>query len=283
MKYIGVYSYAELIATGLTRKEIRRQCKTGDLIRLGRDRYADKAADQIVCEVVRRGHVVSCLTALRYHGVWVPGTATKVHKRGNSDAYRKANALCRQYGRPGPLRSAVDDVPTALRHAAKCVDGEELVAVCDSILNKELMTIDEIRTEMASAPLAKRRLLDVCDGHAQSGTESMVRCRLRSRRISVRVQVQIEGIGRVDLLVGDRLIIEIDSEEYHRTAEQYEEDRRRDRRAAEDGYLTMRFTYAAVTTGWADAEGQVLAIVREGRHLRRGTKKTDTRITSANP
>ncbi|ROZ98803.1 DUF559 domain-containing protein [Gordonia sp. OPL2] len=269
MKYIGVHRFAELIDGGMTRKEIRRQLADGELVLLRHDWYANKRADTTTCEVVRAGGVVGCLTALRYRKVWVPGSSTTIHRRGNSRAHRAPSKItyCRQYGRPEPEYGAVDEVPIAFRHAVRCLDGEELVAVCDSIANQKLMTIDEMRSEMRSAPKSKQRLLDKCDARAQSGTETMTRLRLRARRLKVRVQVKISGLGHVDLVVGDRLIIEVDSEEYHRTKEQYEEDRRRDRRAAELGYITLRFTYSAVTTGWEAAEEQVLTIVREGRHL----------------
>jgi very-short-patch-repair endonuclease len=128
------------------------------------------------------------------------------------------------------------------------------------------MPLDEMRAEMGSAPKAKQRL-STSAMRAQSGTETMVRVRLRARRLKARVQVTISGLGRVDLVVGDRLIIEVDSEECHRTKEQYAEDRRRDRHAAELGYITLRFTYAAVTADWGAAEEQVLTIVRDGRRL----------------
>ncbi|MFW0795275.1 hypothetical protein AAFP30_15785 [Gordonia sp. CPCC 205515] len=266
MKYIGVFTYSQVLEKLLTRKEILRQVASGELRKLGHDRYADKFADSAVCDVVSKGHAVSCLTALRAHGVWVPATTAEVHARGNADAYRKANNLCRMYRPPLPTPDPVDSVPIAFQHAVRCLDREDLVAVCDSIGNKKLMALEEMRTAMSGAPQRKIALLDLCNFHSQSGTESMVRYRLEKRRISLNAQVQVSTVGRVDLLVGDCLILEIDSEEYHRTAEQYETDRRRDRKATRLGYLTVRLTYKMVTADWADAEEDILAIVRERRH-----------------
>lgn len=268
MKYIGVFTYSELIEKDLSRKEIDRMVRTGDLIKLRRDWYATKLADPSVCAIVRKGWVVSCLKALRLHGVWVLDSRTKAHARGNSAAYRTPNTLCRQYGRPEPLRGAVDDLPTAYRHAAKCVDGEDFIAISDSILNQRLMTIDEMRSELVAAPMSKQLLLDKCDGNAQSGTESMVRVRLRAKRLKVRTQVMIEGLGHVDLLIGKAMIIEVDGETFHRTDPQYAEDRRRDRKALELGYFPLRYTYKDVVLNWAECEKQILNLVRQKRHRR---------------
>ncbi|NED69865.1 DUF559 domain-containing protein [Streptomyces sp. SID10244] len=76
-------------------------------------------------------------------------------------------------------------------------------------------------------------------------------------------------MGRVDLLVGDRLIIEIDSVEYHdRSPEQIEKDRRRDEEAARLGYVTLRFSYRRVVNEWAQAEATVLDLVRRREHVK---------------
>lgn len=267
MKYIGVYSYAELIANGLTRKTVDRQVRSGELTRLRHDRYADRHADKSVCEVVRKGYAVSCLKALELHGVWVPPTAGETHSsRAGTKASRNRQGVCRPYGPQPRVTTAVDDLAVAFGCAVRCLDGENLLAVMDSILNQKLMTIEEMRSVLSSAPGYKQSLLDRADGRAMSGTESMVRDRLRRKRLEVRVQVKIGGIGWVDLLVGDCLIIEVDSERYHRSKAQRELDRRRDRAAIALGYLPLRFSYDEVIGGWEVAMEELVTIVQANRH-----------------
>ncbi len=70
-------------------------------------------------------------------------------------------------------------------------------------------------------------MLDAIHAGSESGTESKVRLLLRTRRIGHRPQVYIARVGYVDLLVGDRLVVEIDGAAYH-TGPEFEEDRRRD-------------------------------------------------------
>lgn len=63
---------------------------------------------------------------------------------------------------------------------------------------------------------------------------------LRGLGVQVEVQVQIEGVGRVDLVVDGWLIIECDSREYHEGWMTQKRDRRRDLAAAARGYTTIR-------------------------------------------
>ncbi|MFT3715903.1 MAG: hypothetical protein QM774_08130 [Gordonia sp. (in: high G+C Gram-positive bacteria)] len=261
----GVTSWARLRHRGVTRPELERALADGSVRRLRRGWYAIDGAHPVVVEAVLGDGVCSCLSALRLHGVWVP-TDRRTHIRARNSAHNRHGArFCHRHGRPLPETTAVDDVPIALAHAVRCLDAEGTVVVLDSIRNLGLMTSREVETALAETPLRVRRLLDRCD-QAESGTESMVRLRLRARRIGVRPQITIPGLGRVDLLVGSRLIIEVDSEEFHLTPEQWEKDHQRDRQAALLGYERIRLTYRDVVFGWARVEGQILDLIRREKH-----------------
>lgn len=270
--HYGVVSWSELHSRAVTLAHLRRAMREEKLRRLRRGWYATPTADAMVVEAVTAGGVLSCLSALKLHGVWVPTHPKKVHVRARESAHRqeRSGRFCLGYGSPEPEVSAVDDIRTAFRHALKCLDDEGIVVVCDSILNKALLERCDLESLMASAPRRIRRLLDRCDGKAESGTETMVRLRLQLKGVTVRSQVQIAGVGRVDLLIGTRLIIEIDSEEFHdRSAEQRERDRRRDEEATRKGYITVRLSYKRVVEEWAEAEKTILDLVRRREHRKK--------------
>ena len=265
MRDTGVLTWEELIAQGETQARVRRAVADGTLVRLRRGWYARSDADARVVEAVRRGGVLSCVSALRHRGIWVPGRSDDVHARAGTSRDRTGQ-FCSQHGRPESVTGPVDEIPIALRHAARCLDPEGLVVVCDSIVNGGHFTLGDLASILRDTPLAVRALLDRCDGAAQSGTESMVRLRLRARNISVRTQVVIPRVGIVDMVVGDRLIVETDGERYHSGLERYTEDRRRDREAARLGYITLRLTYADVVELWERTEEIILEIVRRRHH-----------------
>ena len=264
----GVFSWAKLRRCGASRAEIDRAVRDGGLTKLRHGWYARGDADPVVAAAVKAGGVCSCVSALKLHGVWMPAGGTRVHTRARKSAHNRFGyrRFCHRHGRPLPESTAVDDVPTALAHALRCLDDESIVVVLDSLQNLNLMSYDQIEYLLRAAPKSTRLLLDRC-GRAESGTETMVRLRLRAHNLDIQTQVEIPGVGRVDLLVGKRLIIEVDSIEFHLTPEQFEMDRERDRKAAALGYLTIRLTYNDVVLKWAATEAQIMAIVRAGKHL----------------
>jgi len=86
--------------------------------------------------------------------------------------------------------------------------------------------------------------------------------------------VRIPGVGRVDILIGDRLILELDGEEFH----DFERDRARDRRAAVRGYVTIRASYRQVMNEWAALEAELMVLIRRRDHLGGARRGRETRV-----
>ena len=161
-----------------------------------------------------------------------------------------------------------------------CQPKRDAVASLDSALNRGVVSPSLLEPMLAQLPQVYAGLLQLVDGRAESGLETHVRLMLRSVGIHARVQVRIDGVGRVDILVGDRLVIETDGRVWHSDARSFAEDKRRDLALAERGYLVLRVSYAQV-----DYESQhVLDVVRgivardehrwSGRHRRSGFVRT---------
>lgn len=236
---------------------------------------ATPQADPLVLRAVGAKGVLTCASALRLHGVWVLDHS-KLHLRHSKHFQRmsvpsglasKEIKLCVVSGpRSGPQRG-IDDVAVALSAAARCLPAVELVVIMDSLLNLEMLTCAELEESLAQAPTKVRALTTKCD-RAESGTETLVRLRLRARGIGLRPQVVIAGVGRVDLLIGERLVIEVDSRSHHTSSEAYESDRARDRKLAALGYLVIRLSYHQVLHEWAEIEPDLLALIRRDAHVR---------------
>ena len=256
----GVWRTAELIAAGKTAAEIRTAVARGVLHSVRRGWYAVEGADERVLHAVRAGGVATCVTALEMLGVWVPETVRGAHVRF------RGTGGCRPYGGNPPLRGSVDDLETAVRCAARCVDAETLVVLLDSIMHLRLASFEQLERLLAPAPQRVRILLHRT-APAEAGTETMARVRLRRRGIRVRTQLQVTPDHRVDLVIGDRLILECDSRKFHGGWQKQMEDRLRDRELAALGYTVIRLTYEQVCFGWEAAEQDILAIVRANRHV----------------
>jgi very-short-patch-repair endonuclease len=144
----------------------------------------------------------------------------------------------------------------------------DIVIAADSLLNLGMANRFQIDT-ILGATARGRRILKRVDGNAESGTETMLRLRLRASNVRFRTQVPITGVGRVDFVVGNRLVIEVDGQAWHDTASQFELDRERDARLVAQGYLVMRFSYRRVMSDMAEVERRILAVVRARDHVRR--------------
>lgn len=111
----------------------------------------------------------------------------------------------------------------------------------------------------------EERLLGLNCG-SQSGTETLVRLRLRALGMRVRIQAHC-GIGRVDLLVGDRLVIECHSKAHHTGVENYARDRDRDLSLVDGDYLVLTLSYEQVLLDWPRVEAVIRRRVAAGDHL----------------
>ena len=152
---------------------------------------------------------------------------------------------------------------------------EDWIAVADSVMNTHRMTVEDLRHALGGLISAStHRLLDKCDPRSESGTESIVRVRLRSRGYKVEVQPRICGRRR-DLVIG-RLIIECDSKAHHTSPANYELDRQRDCETLLAGYATMRLTYNTIIYNWVNALADITAFTRAARH-RYGGKSAEIR------
>ena len=168
----------------------------------------------------------------------------------------------------GRLSLGLED---ALRQVVRCQPIEYVVAVVDSALSGQgrgaaLLSRKRWVVIAEEFPELTQHLLEV-DPESGSGTESVFRIRLLVRcGLRPRTQVSVPGVGRVDFVLGHRLVIEVDSERFHADPVQYRADRRRDALLSARGFRVLRFTYEQVLFDWPQVEASVLAAVARGDH-----------------
>ncbi|WP_019200682.1 endonuclease domain-containing protein [Tsukamurella sp. 1534] len=269
----GVVSRQMLLRCGVAAEEIDDAVRLRYLRVIRRGWYDAGGSDPRVVAAVRAGGVVACVTALgRRQGVWaVPDAGVHIRR---SIHYRRGavDTGCRGYRPLAKALRAVDPIPEALACAARCAEAEQFVALCDSILrHRPGWTRSDIVPLLRGAPQRTVRLLDELDGRADSGVESLTRYRLRRAGIRVRTQVRVDGVGLVDMLAGERLIIECDGREHHLGA-QFGRDRWRDLVGVSEGYLVMRLTYRAVLYQWDEVYPFIAAVIRRRDHRDRSAK-----------
>ena len=285
----GILTLAQLEALGYDRFGRAAAISDGQLERLRNGWFAVPGAPDELRRAVRLGGKLTCGPALEMHGLWVlrddllhvsvSGNAARLRSpddrraRGVADEHPDV----RLHWQGVPVRShkhsALDGVLPSLAHLITCGSEESTIVSLDSALNtvhggRPLLSLRQLELILERFP-GQSRYLDMVDTRSQAGTETLVRLRLRRRGIRLKIQVSIRGIGRVDLLVGDRLIIEVDSRAHH-LGENYEADRRRDSALMALGFIVLRLSYHRVMFDWPAVEAEILAIIRRGEHLRLG-------------
>jgi very-short-patch-repair endonuclease len=140
---------------------------------------------------------------------------------------------------------------------AFCQPIERTVAAADSALRTGDLTPGQWRAVLAGMPARLARLLALTDVRAESITESIARFRLIALGYHPRLQVLIKGVGRVDMMLGPRLVLEFDGWAYHGDIEQFERDRRRDAQLAARGFRTLRFSYRQVMHRWHEVRAAI--------------------------
>lgn len=266
-----VASRAQILDGGIEPRALASAVGTGRLRRIGRGWYADREATREQVVAVRVGGVLGGPSAAVSYGMWVPqGLPVHVSLARNVSRLRPAPAGERirlDWSRPaGGIAGAgpqwrVDPV-LAVRQSASVLKRDHLVALIDSALHSGLVTGRAIEA-IVPADVIRR-----VDPAAESGIESLVRVRLADLGLPVRPQVVVPGVGRLDLVVGDRLVIETDGRAHH-GVERFEADRARDLELAARDLVVLRLSYRQVMHDWAAVEDAVLRVIERRGHLAR--------------
>lgn len=255
----GVLHVSEL---NLTASALRTMVRSGELRPVCRGWYATPTADPEAIRARQAGGTLTAQSLLRHYGVWLVRDG-RFHVRIRPHGHSTGSACVH---RLEPAVTPRDDVALALVAMAHCSTAAAVTIAIDSVLNKGLLRLEEIEA-VSGQHHRLAKALRASDGRSQAGGETQMRLFLRSNQIGFQVQVYIAGVGWVDLLVGERLVIEIDGREFH-LGEQFERDRERDLRLHALGYTVLRLSYRQLESDWDSVCATILSLVRSGAHRR---------------
>lgn len=273
----GVARTSELMKAGATRGDLVDALDSGSLIRPRNGIYVLPETSTPILEAVSHRGVIACVTAARELGIWTLDDA------GDERAHTWVEPQYR------PTRVAVHldpvdgaccvfhhdhrvDAPTlssvgvlhCLVQILSCFGEEVFFAALESALTLGLVDAAGRRQLRQRIAAPFRWLVDFARTDAGSGLESLLRLRLHRRGLAPACQVAIPGVGIVDFVLGDCLIIEADGGTHDGPARH--RDRVRDAMAMALGFVTLRFDYAMIVHDWELVENSVLAAVTRNLH-----------------
>lgn len=275
----GLAATHELHAAGWTKRQLAAAVAAGIIVRVRQGWYASPTTPDLRQRAVRVGGRLTCASAVHDLGLWdIP--PARLHVSVDRSASRLRHSLDRTKRRSVHPDAAVvvhwrerrrssdrfvTSIQQILMDMVWCYSPEIVVATVDAALHAGWVTPHEWLVEIAPLPTRLRRLLALVDKRSESFLESIMRFRLRMLGIPSRLQVRISSVGRVDLVIGSRLVIELDGWRFHRDRDSFEEDRRRDARLVVLGFCVLRFTYRQLMRKWQTVRATVTTCIAQGR------------------
>ena len=276
----GLAATFELYNDGHTRHGLAAAVRQGQVIRVRQGWIANRDIHPQFLQAARVGGRLTCLPGITMYGVWqYPSDA--LHIRVEAGACRLRDPTDMRARLAASLGPKIDvhwqdsgaggsrflmDPISWLSDIIRCQSGEVAITAADSALRLRVIRLDAWNDLLGEIPYARRRQLPAVEPLCESGIESLTRCRLQCFGLPILPQVRIAGIGRVDFLIGRKLVIEVDGAEYHTDPERFESDRSRDADLSRLGYRVLRFSYLQVMFNWPQVEGAILAAVFRGDH-----------------
>ncbi len=260
----GIARIDEFMAAGLKRHQIAAIFRRGVMNRPRNAWFADPDVPWQGKHAVRVGGVLACVSASASWGLPVPPeawrhlhvavAATASHLRHNRDRTREVKAgedaevELHWVDLVDPAQGWRTSLVDTLLQVVDCVPADWFVAALDAALHRPwegepILSEAEYGRFRGLLPRRKQPLLSLVDPLAGSCLETLLRLGLVRRGIGpLTLQFSPDGRRFVDVLVGDRLIVEADGEEFHDP----EKDAIRDAAFRSLGYVVLRFSYEEI-------------------------------------
>ncbi|MEJ1088794.1 type IV toxin-antitoxin system AbiEi family antitoxin domain-containing protein [Microbacterium sp. Mu-80] len=264
----GIAHSAQLRAVGFTKHQIGRAVDAGSLTRVRRSWLLSAECSPQRWLAAEVGGRVTCITAARELGLWTQTSDATVHVAVASNASRISADGVDLHWAQGPASTAphATDEPllNVLFQTARCAERQNAVAIWESAVRLQFVTLDELSRVRWRSTAATDVLAEV-GALSDAGTETRFALIMRSCGVEFRQQAWLDG-HPVDALIGERLVVQIDGYEFHRRAKDRRRDIRADARLVLQGYTVLRFDYQQVMHDPEYVRETVLRAIAQGLH-----------------
>lgn len=238
--HYGVISVGALAANGFGRARVTAAQRSGVLQRAGRGYYRLQDAPPELVAAASLGTSLTCVSAAQVQGWWVLEPPEVLHLR--ADKVVNMPGICLHRGRRSAARLVCLPADVVV-DAFRCLPPLQALVIAESAVARNAVSKAAlIRAFDRPQDWRVRALLDGIGRRTASPLEVCARYHLCAAGFMVQREVVVEGVGRVDFLVGDRLIVELDGYEFHSGRAEYRNDRARWNRATARGLVTLRIT-----------------------------------------
>jgi len=261
----GSATTASLAKAGFERRDIDAALRAGSIARIRRGHYSlpqDATAFRAARELHGR---LTCLSAAPSYGLWTLAPAQELHlcvgHRANP-AGVVPHGPCSHPKHPWLPVAGLADV---LIHAVRCLPERHALVMVQCAVGRGDITLDFLYRKLGGNRNARARaVLDLVIPRADSVLEVLANMAFRRAGLTVRRHVEIPGVGEVDFLVEECLVVETDGSSHLEPA-QAKKDRRRNNASVVGGYLVLRYGYDDVVHHPERMVAEVMAVLDQWR------------------
>lgn len=251
----------QLKKAGFSRTMVSRAVRLGVLVKVRRGVYGLHGQD-VMSMALAAGGRLTCLSAAPVYGLWTLNSATSVHVCRSHPS--KATGI-KDHGRPSHPKHAwlpVVGLADVLLHALHCLPELEALVMVQSAVGSGSISLEFLFAKCQGRRNGKARsVLDLVIPRADSVLEVLANAHFARAGLRVRRHVYIPGVGEVDFLVEECLIVETDGST-HLEPRSVKRDQRRNNRSIIDGYLVLRYYYDDVVHSPEAMVAEVQAVLK---------------------
>lgn len=261
----GTASTADLARAGFSRSQLNRALAEGTIMRILRGHYGtpqDASAHRAAREL---GAKLTCVSAAPSYGLWTLVPAQCLHLCVGHRATPPGSVAHGRCRHPRHPRLPVVGLADVLIHALHCLPELEALVMVQCAVGRGDISLPFLRGKLGGNRNSRARsVLDLVIPRADSLLEVLANTVFLRAGLHVRRHVQIPGVGEVDFLVEDCVIVETDGES-HLEPRQVKKDRGRNNASQTGGYLVLRFGYDLVVHHPERMLAQVMAVLEQRR------------------
>lgn len=242
----GVAPVRKLRQRGVSRRAIDHAVTSATIMKVRRGVLALPGAPSDFLAAVGHNGRLTCVSAARHFGLWCLDSTGPLHLNC-PDGASGPHVNHRFVSVPPHPHLPLVGLGDVLLHALRCLPSQSAVVMVESAVRRGDIALSFLRDHLDGDRNGRARTsLQQVTGCAESPIEVVARLLFRAAGFHVETQVYIDGVGRVDFLLDDFLVVEIDGAAFHSDRQALRRDHRRNNSTLLNGYLILRYGYEDV-------------------------------------
>ncbi len=263
----GLAPIAHLRSMGCSEYSLTVAVRAGLLNRVRNGWYTTLDAGSPRVVAVRSGGRLTGISALHDFGAWILDPPRSIHVAvpEHSSAKPAGPHVSLHWEDPWdpPSRPGVAALTDSLVRLALDESLEVSVPCFDWALATNRLDQIDFERVLLRLPRVLHGIASLVDGRSQSILESVARVRLQRSGWRVRTQVGVGLFGAIDVVIEDRVALELDGRAFHEST--FESDRRKDLAITIEGRHPIRVSMSILREAWPDVEKAIAAALAARR------------------